>query len=187
MRQGHVYKRGSTWTYVVDVSAPGSPRRQLSKGGFAKKADALGAMGEAQRAVATGSYVEPATLTVAEFLRDEWLPAMEATGNRPTTLRSYRMHLERHIAPRIGDDRIQGRIDGFDPVEVDLNQLSRGDLLRPDLFGEFCRGRVVELMIRHLASRTLLRSKAGRVSDARGTLLLVPGTYCRPLEPSIQD
>ena len=108
MREGTVFKRGATWTYIVDVGVPGGNRRQRSKGGFARKADALEAMNEAQRAVTTGSYVEPAKLTVAEYLEDEWLPAMEATGKRSTTMRSYRMHLKAHIAPRIGEERLQG-------------------------------------------------------------------------------
>ena len=112
MRAGTVYKRGRTWTYVVDVGVPGGPRRQLSKGGFAKKADALRAMHEAKQAVTTGSYVEPSKLTVQRFLEDEWLPAMEATGKRPTTLRSYRMHLRAHVAPHIGDALLQGLTGG---------------------------------------------------------------------------
>lgn len=108
MREGRVFKRGATWAYVVDVAPPGAKRRQKMKGGFARKADALEAMNEAQRAVTTGSYVEPSKLTVARFLEDEWLPAVRATGKRSTTLRSYEMHLRAHIAPRIGDERLQG-------------------------------------------------------------------------------
>lgn len=108
MRQGRIYKRGATWSYVVDLGVAGGKRKQKSKGGFARKADAIEAMNEAQRAVTTGSYVEPAKLTVAEYLEKEWIPAMEGTGKRSTTMRSYRMHLRAHIAPRIGEERLQG-------------------------------------------------------------------------------
>ena len=44
-------------------------------------------------------------ITVREYL-NEWLEA-SASRVRPTTLASYRMHVEQHIAPRIGGHRLQ--------------------------------------------------------------------------------
>jgi hypothetical protein len=48
VRQGHIYKRGNTWTYVLDTSLAGHPRHQKSKGGYRTKGDALAALNEAE-------------------------------------------------------------------------------------------------------------------------------------------
>lgn len=108
MNRGRVFKRGSTWTYVVDVGPEGGPRKQKMKGGFRTKADANEAMNELQRSIKNGTMVEASKLTLKQFIRDEWLPAVEVTGKRATTLLSYRMHLDSHIAPHIGSERLQG-------------------------------------------------------------------------------
>lgn len=128
MRAGHVYKRGSTWTYLMDVSPPGSPRQQRSKGGFRTKADALDALNASQRAFADGAYVGPQKLTVTDYLEDRWIPAMEGTGIRATTLRSYRMHTAQHIRPRIGDIQLQAlTADRINALYGDLLTDGRAD------------------------------------------------------------
>lgn len=128
MRRGHVYKRGSTWTYLIDTAPAGQPRRQRSKGGYRTKAEALDAMNKAQRALADGIYVEPTKVTVAEYLEDRWIPAMEATGIRATTLRSYRMHTAQHIAPRIGGVQLQAlTADAINRLYADLLADGRSD------------------------------------------------------------
>ena len=40
-------------------------------------------------------------MLVGEFLKNEWLPAIESTI-RPTTFLSYRGHVERHLVPALG-------------------------------------------------------------------------------------
>lgn len=128
MRRGHVLKRGATWTYMVDVSPPGAPRRQRTKGGFRTKADALGALNKAQRAIADGAYVEPQKLTVSDYLEDRWIPAMEGTGIRATTLRSYRMHAAQHIGPRVGHVQLQAlTADAVNRLYADLLARGRAD------------------------------------------------------------
>jgi integrase len=106
MRQGHVYKRGGTWTYVLDTSLPGQRRRQKSRGGFRTKRDALSALNEAQGALQRGLYVEPSRLSVASYLVDHWLLAVES-GLRKSTLQSYRSAIRTHVAPRLGEMRLQ--------------------------------------------------------------------------------
>jgi integrase len=108
MKRGTVYKRGTTSTYVVDIGPDGGQRRQRSKGGFSTKRDALAALNQLQSSLASGSHVEPTKLTVAAYLRDEWLPSLRSTGKRATTLRSYEMHLRVHVEPHIGSERLQG-------------------------------------------------------------------------------
>jgi len=106
VRRGHVYKRGETWTYVLDTSLPGQRRKQTSKGGFRTKREALMALNEAQGALQRGLFVEPSRLTVEAFLTDHWLPAVEH-GLRRSTLESYRSAIRTHIAPHFGEMRLQ--------------------------------------------------------------------------------
>ena len=105
MRAGQVYKRGATWTFVVDVNPPGAPRRQRRRGGFPTKRKALAAMAELQADAGRGQLVEPSRVTLGTFLLQEWLPAAKPTV-RATTFHNYRSHAERHILPRLGDHRL---------------------------------------------------------------------------------
>lgn len=105
MARGHVYKRGATWTFMAEVGAPGQ-RKQLSRGGFRTKKDATAALAEVQTSMSRGELVAPSRVTVREYLADEWLPAIVASV-RPSTLASYRLHVERHIVPRLGASRLQ--------------------------------------------------------------------------------
>lgn len=99
--RGHVRKRGSRWSYVVDVGRDESgKRRQKWVGGFRTKKDAQGALNETINRLAQGTYIEPTRQTVAGFIR-EWLPAIR-TSIRPATWESYKANLEIHVVPRIG-------------------------------------------------------------------------------------
>lgn len=88
------------WAYVVDLGAPGSRRDQRKRSGFMTKAEAISDMQASQAAKAAGSYVEPTKLTVGRYLED-WIAAGSG-GVRESTLRGYRVCVERHIVPRIG-------------------------------------------------------------------------------------
>lgn len=81
-------------------------RRQRTQGGFRTRKDAQAALDGARVALREGDYVEPSSVTVAEDLA-LWTTTLEATNLRPSTLRSYRDHVEQHIAPRIGSIPLQ--------------------------------------------------------------------------------
>src|SRR5690349_11884537 len=99
MRNG-IIKRGATWSYVVRLPDPATGKtRPKWFGGFATAKDAKQARDRAQSRIHDGMHVEPSRLTVGEYLRDRWLPAIEATGKRATTVRSYHLHIGTHIAP----------------------------------------------------------------------------------------
>jgi integrase len=121
-RRGHVYKRGGSWTYVLDTSLPGQRRRQRSKGGYRTKRDALAALNEAHGALQRGLYVEPSKLSIKTFLHDHWLPAIEA-GLRKSTFEGYRSAIRSHVLPRLGDTRLQA-------LTPDQLNAFYGDLLR---------------------------------------------------------
>ena len=48
----------------------------------------------------------PTKLSLREYLKGEWLPAIEATI-RPSTYRSYVQHVECHICPHLGSVQLQ--------------------------------------------------------------------------------
>ncbi|MCU1452655.1 MAG: putative Integrase family protein [Acidimicrobiales bacterium] len=103
--RGHVRRRGSTWTYVIDVSIDPSTgrRRQRTKGGFATKSAAEKAMSEA---LAAGPRMA-ASATSATTLRDYLAKWMEAVTPRlrATTVASYEMAITRLVA-RLGGVRL---------------------------------------------------------------------------------
>jgi integrase len=56
--------------------------------------------------VNNGSYVIPGRTTLAEWIRDSWLP-MTGPRVKPTTFHSYRQNLELHVIPVLGQKRLQ--------------------------------------------------------------------------------
>jgi hypothetical protein len=97
--RGHVYCRGETWTYVVDIGHDATGRRrQTSKGGFPTKKDAQAALNVALNSLQQGTFVEPTAITVEHFLTDRWLPAAQGTI-RPTTYSSYEIHVRSTSCP----------------------------------------------------------------------------------------
>ncbi len=105
--RGHVYRRGETWTYVVDIGHDTTGRRrQTSKGGFPTKKEAQAALNVALNSLQQGTYVEPTAITVDHFLKERWLPAVTGTI-RPTTYSSYAMHVRCYLAPAFGRLRLQ--------------------------------------------------------------------------------
>lgn len=61
---------------------------------------------DVSRALDTGTYQEPSSLTVAEWL-EEWLTVFCANKVKPLTMTSYRGIAKNHINPRIGAVRLQ--------------------------------------------------------------------------------
>ena len=83
--RGHVRKRGNRWAVVVDVGRDENGRRtQKWHSGFPRQKDAERELTEILGRLESGTYVEPAKLTVRDFLEAEWLPARRASL-RPLT------------------------------------------------------------------------------------------------------
>lgn len=99
-------KRGATWSYIVRVRDPQTGKmKDQWKGGFQTQKEAKAARNDARSASDKGTAVAASRITVREYL-GEWLEASE-TRVRPTTLASYRQHVDNHIVPRIGGERLQ--------------------------------------------------------------------------------
>ena len=98
-QRGSLRKRGDTWTAYWWIQDAEGKRRQRSKGGFRTKRDAQAHLTTVLSAVQTGTYVEPWKITVAIFLREEWLPTLTQRNN---TKSSYRTTAESWIIPTLG-------------------------------------------------------------------------------------
>jgi len=81
-------------------------RRRQTKAGFATRKEAQTAVNKILVALEEKTFVAPAKLSLREYLRDEWLPAIEATV-RPSSFRAYKQHVECHICPHLGNVPLQ--------------------------------------------------------------------------------
>ena len=91
--RGHVCKRGTSWTAVVELLRESGKRRQRWLSGFPTKRGAEQAMREALGRVETGVDVEPSKLSVGQYLEDVCFQ-LSASGRRPppTTGSGPRLH-----------------------------------------------------------------------------------------------
>ncbi len=107
-RQGTVKQDAASgrWFFVVDISPPGAPRRQLKRRGFAKKREALDALNELVESVRKHTFVEPTSQTLGQYLLDDWLPAAHGSLE-PSTWASYDRNLRIHVIPRLGTVPLQ--------------------------------------------------------------------------------
>src|SRR5262245_56016400 len=106
--RGHIAQRGRRFYPVVDVGpdpVTGRRRQEWQAGHDTKKA-ADQALVEILRRLDTGEGVRRSRATVAGFLRDEWLPAIEASI-RPGTAALYATVVDAYVVPHIGDHRLQ--------------------------------------------------------------------------------
>src|SRR5437879_410211 len=100
-----------TWWFVIDLPAgPDGRRRQAKRRGFRTKADAQHALDELRVARRHGTFVAPARQTLAEFLGNDWLPAVRREL-APSTWESYERNVRHHIIPALGGVQLQ-RLDG---------------------------------------------------------------------------
>jgi integrase len=105
--RGSIIKRGATYSVVLDLGrGPDGKRVRRWHSGYRTKRDAERARTELLAQVDHGSYVEPSRLTLATFLRQQWLPGL--TGQvRPTTLDGYQRAVERYVVPAVGGVLLQ--------------------------------------------------------------------------------
>lgn len=76
-------------------------RRQVVSGGYVTQTDAKLARALALHKLGKGSYRPPERMTLAEYLRDRWLPQVKREDLKRTTLDGYRRNVREHlIGPR---------------------------------------------------------------------------------------
>src|ERR1700690_3687663 len=122
--QGHVLRRGTTWTYMVDVGRdPASGRRrQRTKGGYRTKKEAQQALATVIRTLGDGTYVARDPQTLDEWIQ-RWLGTM-APKVRSSTLRDYANGLAR-VTERLGQMPLQA-LRPLDVEELYASLLKEG-------------------------------------------------------------
>ncbi|MGH2975581.1 MAG: tyrosine-type recombinase/integrase [Solirubrobacterales bacterium] len=109
--RGHIRKRGQKWTVRYDEPGEDGKRRQRRKGGFATKREAQTFLNEQLQRLGDGSYSQPSKQLLGEYLRCEWLPAVEGTL-RPLSVVQYEQTIRLRIVPRLGGVRLQALSGG---------------------------------------------------------------------------
>jgi len=112
-RRGSVRQAANgTWQFVVDVGRDGN-RQQTRRRGFPTKRAAQAELTRILGSLERRTYVAPQRQSLAAFLTDVWLPAIEHTV-KPGTFESYRRYVRLHVAGRpIGRRQLQ-QVDGAD-------------------------------------------------------------------------
>ena len=102
-----IIKRGNRYAVRLDLGrGPDGKRVFRYHSGYATKRAAQQARTELLGALERRSYVPPDKTTVADYLRGQWLPAVQARL-RPGTWVEYRRKAETHLIPTIGQVPLQ--------------------------------------------------------------------------------
>ena len=96
------------WYVVVEMDRdPGTgARRRKWHSGFSSRREAERGLTKILTSVDQGSYLSPTRVTVANYLTQTWLPAIESTV-RPTTFSGYRAHINLYVVPQLGAQQLQ--------------------------------------------------------------------------------
>ncbi len=117
VRCGKCGSDGFSWAFIVDVGKDATGRRQQRRaGGFATRREAERERRELLAALDQGRYVAPTRLTLATYLRDEWLPATAPPRVAYKTWKERRDSFDAYVIPRVG--------------RVELSKLNAGHLNR---------------------------------------------------------
>ncbi len=101
-----LYKRGNTWSYVVNVPDPiTGKKKQMWRGGFASEEEAKQARENIKAEIQLGIHKEPSKLTVEEYLLD-WFENIHKPTIKPSTARGYEVNIRNHIIPYIGKKKL---------------------------------------------------------------------------------
>src|SRR6266536_2411155 len=105
--RGHIRKRGNrSWTLVFDIGHDDLGRRRQkweTVRGTRKQAEAR--LNAIMNEVETGSFVEPARITVSDYLLQRWLTHVR-TRVTPKTAERYEEIVRLHLIPAIGHRRL---------------------------------------------------------------------------------
>lgn len=101
-------KRGNKWEYRFEAAAINGSRKQITKGGFRTKAEAMAAGSKAFTEYNnTGLTFTPSEISFSDYL-DYWLKQYAKTNLKQTTYENYRKKIDNHIRPKLGMYRLKG-------------------------------------------------------------------------------
>jgi len=108
MMRGHVYQRGKTWTYVIDL--PRDPitgkRRQKSKGGFKTEKEAWAACRNEIIRIERGQNTQDENMLYRDFLKI-WLEEYAKSKLKPTTYENNKQIIDTRIIPELGNLKLR--------------------------------------------------------------------------------
>ena len=102
MRGSIIQRSKGSWALVFDVGRDGhGKRKQKWKTVRGTKADAERELRRVLRSLDTSEYVEPTTLSVADYL-ERWLRDYASIAVAPKTFERYAEIIRRHLIPAFG-------------------------------------------------------------------------------------
>lgn len=105
--EGSVRKRGKSWYYRLDLAHKNGARNQIERYGGKNKDDALKAMREAIRQYeSTGEVNIDSNISVHDYF-EYWYKNYVLVELKLNTQKNYRMILDRHIYPTLGDYKLK--------------------------------------------------------------------------------
>ncbi len=107
MAQVRVRKRGKTFSYIFEAGKIDGKRKVVEKGGYPTKAEAYKAGVAAYNDFLHGNIgITSESISLKDFMT-AWLDNVVAANVKPTTLQEYRIRFQKHIAPYLGEVKVQ--------------------------------------------------------------------------------
>jgi integrase len=104
--KGYVRKRGSKWSYTVDIGRDSqNKRKQKTKSGFNTKKEATAAMNEVIYELNKGTWIDSNDILMKYFAID-WIEGHQ-NKIRDTTAEQYRSKIKNYIIPLLGHFKLQ--------------------------------------------------------------------------------
>ncbi len=89
------------------LELPVPQRRRSWYSGFKNKTAANKALTELLGQVDAGTFTEPSVLTVREYVETDWLPSLETSNLRESTVEMYRRSVKARLLPPLGSLRLR--------------------------------------------------------------------------------
>ncbi|WHH57285.1 tyrosine-type recombinase/integrase [Petroclostridium sp. X23] len=104
--RGCITKKGSNYSIVVDIGRVDGKRKQKWFNGYRTKREAQNALTKILSQLQDNTFVDTDKITVKEYLL-QWLENYVDTNLSPTTAYGYRVNVEKHIIPNLGNIQLQ--------------------------------------------------------------------------------
>lgn len=100
--KGSVRKRGTSWSYRLDLGMVNGKRKQIEKGGFDGKKDAQNALNIALAELATSGQVFVDKKKSLDTIFNEFIETEAQNTRKYTTIKRYKSIYTHHILPDLG-------------------------------------------------------------------------------------
>ncbi|MED0676730.1 Arm DNA-binding domain-containing protein [Aneurinibacillus thermoaerophilus] len=111
----HFVKRGSKWTFILDIGRDEKTGKRKQKwfSGYKTKKEAEKACAEMIAQIENGKYFKESKITFKDFIQ-EWLKTVAKPTLRATTYTGYKSAIQSRLIPAFGNKKL---ID-IKPVQV---------------------------------------------------------------------